>query len=283
MNSSSHMMPIADIALGIRHRRDLGNIAELAESIANNGLLQPIAVRPDGTLIFGQRRLEAFKLLGRTKIPANVFDIEDIVFGEQAENIDRKDFTPEERVAIGAEIERVLGERRGRPPVKATPTAIPQVPGELPKKGEETADFAARKAGFGNSETYRQAKAVVEAGKRDPEKHGAALEQMNRSGKVEGSFKRIQGVKAAERGEAAVKLNGKAHGTRKVNRIRQLVDFLTEHADNATLDALESDLLEFAALYIDDSALNRMPDNLYQRMNCEEDHNAMWSLGRWAT
>ncbi len=50
---------IADIRIGERHRRDLGDVDALAASIAAVGLMHPIVVMPDGTLIAGRRRLEA--------------------------------------------------------------------------------------------------------------------------------------------------------------------------------------------------------------------------------
>jgi ParB family chromosome partitioning protein len=54
------MMPIANIRVGERHRKDMGDLDGLAASIAEfGGLLQPIVVRPDGTLIAGERRLRA--------------------------------------------------------------------------------------------------------------------------------------------------------------------------------------------------------------------------------
>lgn len=65
-------------------------------------------------------------------------------------------FTPSERVEIGKALEAELGERRGRP------TEIVQNFAQLP--GEKTRDMAAKAAGFGNAETYRQAKKVVEEG-----------------------------------------------------------------------------------------------------------------------
>jgi ParB/Sulfiredoxin domain len=99
--------------VGERARRDLGDVASLAESIEQLGLLHPIVVTSEGELIAGERRLEAFRLLGRLEIPAHVLDLENIVSGQQAENIDRKDFTPEERVAIGEKIEILLGNRQG--------------------------------------------------------------------------------------------------------------------------------------------------------------------------
>lgn len=66
----------------------------------------------------------------------------------------RKDFTPSERVAIAEAIEAAMPERRGR--------SNPQNVAGL--KGAETRAIAAKRAGFGNAETYRQAKKVVEKG-----------------------------------------------------------------------------------------------------------------------
>ncbi len=91
-------------------------------------------------------------------------DVTSIVAGEFAENEVRKDFTVSERVAIAGAIEAEIGERRGRPSEEN-----PQHVAEL--NGQETRDVAAEKAGFGNHETYRQAKSVVERG--SPELVGA--------------------------------------------------------------------------------------------------------------
>jgi ParB family chromosome partitioning protein len=56
---------------------DEESLAELAESIGNQGLLQPIAVRPagDGTFIilWGERRWRACELAGMTEIPCLVW------------------------------------------------------------------------------------------------------------------------------------------------------------------------------------------------------------------
>jgi len=47
---------IDEIVVGERHRRDLGDIASLAANVAELGLLHPIVIRPDGTLIAAERR-----------------------------------------------------------------------------------------------------------------------------------------------------------------------------------------------------------------------------------
>lgn len=52
------------ITVGVRHRKDLGDLQPLIESIETLGLLQPITISPDGVLLCGWRRLEAVKRMG---------------------------------------------------------------------------------------------------------------------------------------------------------------------------------------------------------------------------
>lgn len=82
----------------------------------------------------------------------------------------RKDFTVSERVEIGKAVEAELGKRQGQR------TDLGNDPGglleELPQnfaevETGESREIAAKKAGFGNRETYRQAKTVTE--KAEPE------------------------------------------------------------------------------------------------------------------
>ncbi len=56
-------MRIDDVTVGARVRRDLGDVAGLAASIAEVGLLHPIVVTPDKRLIAGERRIEACRVL----------------------------------------------------------------------------------------------------------------------------------------------------------------------------------------------------------------------------
>ena len=94
-------IPLADIEIGERHRREMGNIAELAQNIAEIGLLHPIVVTPPAQggrqqLIAGARRFHAYHMLGWDRIPATVLDLDQIARGEYAENFFRKAFTPSE-------------------------------------------------------------------------------------------------------------------------------------------------------------------------------------------
>jgi len=169
----SDIVSIEEIKIGNRYRKDLGNIDALVASIKRLGLLQPIGVDSEYNLIFGERRLLACKNLKWKEVPVRVLNIPDLLRAENDENIVRKDFTPSERVAIGTAIEEQLGNRQGQRTDKellqnfaevktsSDPEPIRQNFAELPK-GKTTREIAAEKAGFGNPETYRQAKHVVD-------------------------------------------------------------------------------------------------------------------------
>ena len=80
-------------------------LAQLADSIAANGVLQPILVRQTGDryeIIAGERRFRGAKLAGLAEIPALVLDADDLTAARFAliENLQREDLNPyEEAVA----------------------------------------------------------------------------------------------------------------------------------------------------------------------------------------
>jgi hypothetical protein len=102
------VMLIADIIIGERCRKDYGDLAGLAASIVEVGLLHPVVVDTANRLIAGDRRIKAYQSLGWADIPTTVVDLAEIVKGEFAENAQRKDFTPTEWVAITEAIKPVI-------------------------------------------------------------------------------------------------------------------------------------------------------------------------------
>ncbi len=102
---------VESIRVGYRFRHDLGDLDELCVSIQAVGLLQPITITPDGTLVCGARRLAAVKRLGweRVKvwITATVSSRLAEVLAEQHENTIRKPFTPTEAAALYAELKQL--------------------------------------------------------------------------------------------------------------------------------------------------------------------------------
>lgn len=92
---------ISDIKIGDRFRKNMGDIEGLAQSISEGELLQPIGITPDHELVFGERRLRAYRdILGRETIPARIVDVPSVLLGQIDENALRKDFTLTEQIAI---------------------------------------------------------------------------------------------------------------------------------------------------------------------------------------
>lgn len=149
---------IAEITIGPRIRQQPGDLQELAGSIDDIGLLQPIVVTPSLALIAGERRLRACRdILGWETIPARVVDLDDLLVGERDENEVRKDFAWSERVALKRAIEARIGERQGARTDLRLPEKFPEV-----QPGTETRAYAAQQAGLGNEATARQAELVVD-------------------------------------------------------------------------------------------------------------------------
>ena len=67
-------IPISEIKIGKRLRKEIGNIDSLCKSISSIGLLHPIIITSDNYLVSGQRRLEAVKKLGWTAVPTRKLD-----------------------------------------------------------------------------------------------------------------------------------------------------------------------------------------------------------------
>src|SRR5262249_40552645 len=187
--TKAHLFKISDIVVGTRHRKDMGDVDGLAASMKELGLLHPIVVRPDGVLVAGERRLRAAKLLGWTEIPVNIIDLEAVTRGEFAENAVRKDFTLSEAVAIKRALEpleKVAAKERmlaGRPS------------GKFPKG--RALDKVAKVVGK-DRKTIERAEAIVDAAEAEPEKFGRLLDDMDRTGRVNGVYRRLKIARQAE-------------------------------------------------------------------------------------
>lgn len=86
-------IPISKIIVRDRQRQDYGDIVSLQLSVEQKGLQYPIIVQPEGEdfiLLAGGRRLQAFKNLQRSVIPA--------IFKENLNEIDRQELELEENL-----------------------------------------------------------------------------------------------------------------------------------------------------------------------------------------
>jgi ParB family chromosome partitioning protein len=99
---------IDSITVGVRHRKDPGDLNALMKSIEEVGLLQPVTITPDGVLICGWRRLEALRRLGRRTlnvwVRSGISDQLSHLLAQQDENEQRKPLSPVETARLYAEI-----------------------------------------------------------------------------------------------------------------------------------------------------------------------------------
>ena len=104
------LIPIKDIKIKKRVRKDLGDLSALKESLKLYGLMNPITLNKKYELIAGERRLQAAKQLGWTTINANIIDnlseIEQLEM-ELKENNQRKEFTDAELMEGYKRLERL--------------------------------------------------------------------------------------------------------------------------------------------------------------------------------
>jgi ParB family chromosome partitioning protein len=185
------LVKIADIRIGDRYRKDMGDVAGLAQSMKEIGLLHPVAIDADYRLIAGQRRILAAKSLGWAEIEAHFVDLENLLQGERDENMARKDFTPSEAVAIGRALEplereaakeRQAAQNFGR---GVTCENVTQV------RAPDSVTRVASAVGMSRP-TYEKAKDVVEAAEQEPERFQSIADDMDRTGKVAPAYEALQ-------------------------------------------------------------------------------------------
>lgn len=144
----ARLLPISDIEPNRdqpRKQFDDAALRELADSIAEHGVIQPLLVRPVGggvyQIVAGERRWRASRLAGLTEVPAVVKELSDSETMEIAlvENLQREDLDPiEEAEGIAQLIEtynltqdqaaQKLGKSR---PAVANALRLLNLPGEV--------------------------------------------------------------------------------------------------------------------------------------------------------
>ena len=144
-----------------RKRFDDDALNQLADSIVENGLLQPIAVRPKKVgpgyiIIAGERRWRAARLAGLVEVPVIIKDVTD----EQAaalaliENLQREDLTQESAI-------KKLGKSRSAVANSLRLLALPEDVRRLVSEGKLSFGHAKVLLGLPGEELMRQAAAEV--------------------------------------------------------------------------------------------------------------------------
>ena len=175
LQQEKNTIPIKDIIIKERYRKEFGDIDTLADNISSVGLLQPVVINENNELIDGQRRILAYQKLGRNEISCFKIDLEKVFLGEFSANYYRKDWTISEMVAIKRDIEpyekKKAKERMlaGKPCVKLT-------------EGGNASDKVAGFVGVSRN-TLKKAEEIVTAAETNSEKYQKLLEEVD-SGKM---------------------------------------------------------------------------------------------------
>ena len=153
-------------------------LAELSASIAEHGLLQPIAVRPRASggylIVAGERRWRASRMAGLTEVPVIVKDVTDEQAMELAlvENLQREDLDPVEEAAGIRELmtrcdltqeqaARKLGKSRSALANSLRLLSLPETVLELLKSGFITIGHAKVVLGLPTPELQEEAAQVI--------------------------------------------------------------------------------------------------------------------------
>lgn len=171
------LIDIEKVSVGDRIRKDMGDLKELSDDIAKNGLINPPVVTPDFELIAGERRLEAMKKLGYKQVEVRIMKVEDAEHKlnlEINENENRKDFNKSERIEYARQLERIERVKAKQRQATSTGGANPQLTENFPEgENAETRDIVAEKMGIGSGKQYEKEKYIADNA--DPK----TLEQWN--------------------------------------------------------------------------------------------------------
>lgn len=222
-----HVVPISRIVVDDQARKEFSGIEDLARSIEQNGLINPLSVDKDCHLVAGERRLRALKLLGREEVPVIVVPAQKRRAIQLAENADRKGLTASELEAARRAREAELAEqvKAGEVKLPAGKTVKAVVAEELVRSGEaESVTDVERKSRI-VQQGVPELVAAVDAGAVSV---GAASELIHLPPKVQAKVAK-QGGKAAAAKAAEVRAERKA----KKGKAAETAEELDGHVDGA--------------------------------------------------
>jgi ParB family transcriptional regulator, chromosome partitioning protein len=201
-------------------------LAELAQSIRQNGIIQPLVVRKKGgryELVAGERRLRAAKLAQVDRVPAVVREIPDDRLLEVTliENIQREDLNPIETATAFARLGQELNmdaEHIGRHTGKDRTTIINflrllQLPPDIQQmvsEGRLSASAGRCLCSLPKGELQRQLAAKIAAEEWPVRK----VERMVQKLQGEGAAKKVEEVEIDPNVRAAIETMERALGTR---------------------------------------------------------------------
>jgi len=216
---------IGDITIGDRFRKDMGDLDDLASSMRELGLLQPVLVNSKNELVAGLRRLRAAEQLGWREITVcrieSIDDMTCAAMAELDENRCRKNFSPTEAVNAGRRIEELL-----KPGADAArrlsqfrprdndieqvcgggnlPQPLPQSQSNRPVKPAGRVRKAAAAAAGMSERSYVKAREIVVAAETNPEVR-EIVEEMDRTNNIDGPYKKMKVNEQRKKARRALK------------------------------------------------------------------------------
>src|SRR5690606_7266470 len=156
--------------------------ADFIESVRRHGIMVPLVIKEDGTIISGHRRWQAALALGMETVPVQIVGYADDLDEREAiiEFNRQREKTFSQKMAEAEELEAVERERARRRQATSTGGARPQLKEKFPEaeKGQ-TRDKVAAAVGLGSGRTYETAKKVWEAAKKGDETAKRLVEELD--------------------------------------------------------------------------------------------------------
>ena len=216
----------------INVRRDIGDVSELADSIREQGILEPLVGRRTSEdryeIIIGARRLTAAQQIGLSTVPMIVQDISDAdaIVRSLVENLQRGDLSLEERVEAYKQLQVIEPTRFGntRELGRATGRTKPSI----------DRDFEAYEAlqrlrprGIEVKHNAPPASDARRAGKAIPETHATMLEQAIAS---------VRSRLPEDRKETAYEDLARAIAPLEQNRAKRVLDYFKMYPEREVSD-----------------------------------------------
>jgi ParB family chromosome partitioning protein len=220
------------------------SLVELADSIREHGVLQPILVRPVGSqfeLIAGERRWRASRMAQRDSIPAIVVEFDDETALEVSiiENLQREDVSPLEEAAmfrkmtdLGYSLRQLaqkIGKDKGYVENRIRLAEAPPEIRELVSLRKDTLSHAYELMKIGDERTRRRLAKKVAAGELSLSRlraiTGGKSPEVDTTAKPKRRAKTIAGQLAAARNADDALVNNRA---RLAGAVDELVDLLSQ-------------------------------------------------------
>src|SRR5690606_6028002 len=176
--------------------------ADFIESVRRHGIMVPLAIKEDGTIISGHRRWQAALALGMETVPVQIVGYVDVLDEREAiiEFNRQREKTFSQKMAEAEELEAVERERAEKVRRQKISASRSGETVETLPPSQKTRDKVAAAVGLGSGRTYETAKKIWEAAKKGDETAKRLVEELD-AGKttVHAAYKAV--VKESEKQE----------------------------------------------------------------------------------